>query len=133
MAVGWVAAATLATATGVGAVTVIGRGLSGPSGEVMTAGEIERALASAPPPASASPAVQPTPPGERLYQSPGGTVTARCDGDRALLTSWTPANGYSLREVEKSDAEVSFARGDSRIDVEVTCSAGVPVFTLDTD
>jgi len=138
MAAGWVAAAVLATATGVAGIAVIGRGLSGPTGELMSAEDIERALATAPTPASATPSAQPsaTPAGEKLYQSPGGVVIARCDGDIAVITSWTPANGYRFREVDNErgrEAEVSFERDEQRVDVEVTCPAGQPVFTLDTD
>ena len=142
MAAGWVAAAVLATATGVAGVAVIGRGLSGPTGELMSAEEIDRALAAAPAPPTATPSAAPsatpsaTPDGEKLYQSPGGTVTARCEGNIAVITSWTPANGYRFREVDNErgrEAEVSFERDEQRVDVEVTCPAGQPVFTLDTD
>ena len=139
MAAGWVAAAVLATATGVAGIAVIGRGLSGPTGELMSAEEIDRALAAAPTTASSatpSPSPAATPDGEKLYQSPGGTVTARCERNVAVITSWTPANGYRFREVDDErgrEAEVSFERDEQRVDVEVTCPAGQPVFTLDTD
>ena len=79
MAAGWVAAPALATATGVAGIAVIGRGLSGPTGELMSAEEIDRALAATParpaasasasPPASPSATPSATPDGEKLYQS----------------------------------------------------------------
>ena len=63
-------------------------------------------------------------------------MTARCEGNIAVITSWTPANGYHFREVDDErgrEAEVSFERDEQRVDVEVTCPSGRPVFTLDTD
>jgi hypothetical protein len=141
MAAGWVAAAVLATATGVAAVAVIGRGLSGPAGEVMSAEEIDRALSAAPPVPIPTPTASPTattgtPAGATLFRSAGGAVTARCEGRTAVIVSYAPANGYGLRELDRprgAEAEVSFERGDRRVKVEVTCPAGAPVFAEEVD
>jgi eukaryotic-like serine/threonine-protein kinase len=143
MAAGWVAAAVLATATGVAGVAVIGRGLSGPSGELMSAEEIDRALAGAPtttpptprpalpsPSASASASAST----DAVRRTPGGTVTARCEGPEAVIVSWAPANGYAFRELDRRrgvEAEMSFEHGDERVKVEVTCPAGKPVFAVE--
>jgi serine/threonine-protein kinase len=145
MAAGWVAAAVLATATGVAGVAVIGRGLSGPSGELMSAEEIDRALAGAP--TTAPPTPRPTSPSpsasaaastpasaSAVHRTPGGTVTARCEGREAVIVSWAPANGYAFRELDRRrgvEAEMSFERGDERVKVEVTCPAGEPVFAVE--
>jgi hypothetical protein len=124
MAAGWVAAAVLATATGVAGVAVIGRGLSGPTGELMSADDIDRALAAGPiasPSATSVPTATATAPSvpasaDEAFRSPGGTVTAHCEGDVAVIVSFAPANGYLFRELDRA---------------EVTCPAGRPQFSVD--
>jgi hypothetical protein len=143
MAAGWVAAAVLATATGVAGVAVIGRGLSGSTGELMSADDIDRALAAGPtasPSATSVPTATATAPSvpasaDEAFRSPGGTVTAHCEGDVAVIVSFAPANGYRFRELDRArgvEAEVSFERSDEhQVKVEVTCPAGRPQFSVD--
>jgi hypothetical protein len=146
MAAGWIAAAVLATVTGVAGVAVIGRGLSGPTGELMSADDIDRALAESGPTASPSATSAPTATAtatapsvpasaDEAFRSPGGTVTAHCEGDVAVIVSFAPANGYRFRELDRArgvEAEVSFERSDEhQVKVEVTCPAGRPQFSVD--
>jgi hypothetical protein len=149
MAAGWLLAAVLATAVGIAAVGVIGRGLTEPAGEQMTGPEIERELAKADrrsPGPSESPTPAPSASGVRkLFTTPAGTVLARCVGNTAELLSWSPANGYRLDEVDRrrgAEAEVTFVRGDDddedegdddadRVKVKVTCVDAVPRMELD--
>ncbi|MGH3656291.1 MAG: hypothetical protein ACRDUA_06505 [Micromonosporaceae bacterium] len=149
MAAGWLIAAVVATGIGIAAVGVIARGLTQPAGDLMSRDEINRELAS-PGPAtspsggsSSSPSPDPSATGNRkLFTTPAGTVLARCDGEIAELVSWSPANGYRLREVDPRrgiEAEVSFVRGEDddddddsqRVKVKVTCENGVPRMRLD--
>ena len=61
-------------------------------------------------------------------------MTARCEGPEAVIVSWAPANGYAFRELDRRrgvEAEMSFERGDERVQVEVTCPAGKPVFAVE--
>jgi len=146
---GWLLAALAATGTGLAAVQVIGAGLTGPAGEVRSPDEVARALAATSGSVGPGPATSPgastgspgpgTPaPGgsghgpRQLLSTPGGTVVAECDGRTVWLTSWTPAQGYRVGEVERGpddDAEVTFHGSDERIEVEVECVAGRPVPT----
>lgn len=65
-----------------------------------------------------------------LERTPGRLVV-ECDGDQALLTSWSPNPGYRVDDVVRGPAtEVSvWFESDSFDDVEVvvTCQAGEPV------
>jgi hypothetical protein len=142
VAAGWLLAAVLATAVGIAAVGVIGRGLTEPVGESMSGDQIDRALASAGEPSgvpSAAPPSSPAPErsgsrGRKLFTTPAGTVLARCDGQTAELLSWSPANGYHLRELDRrrgTEAEVTFERDGQRVKLKVTCRGGVPQLRLD--
>ena len=144
MVAGWLVAAAAATATGVAAVAVIGDSIAGPTGDVLSASDIERRLEQASP----TPAVAPTgtpspaPPTRTATATPGRTATrvhdnvaarvvAHCEGSIAVLDTWAPKNGYGLRELDRprgTEAEVSFQRNGQRVDVKVTCSGGVPRF-----
>ena len=152
--IGWLLAAVAATVTGLAAVQVIGAGLTGPAGEVRSADEVARALTAPAPsgPATVTPSgpatMEPSgstvrPPGvsptatsssalasRRVLSTPGGTVVAQCDGGNVLLISWTPAQGYRVREVDQGPddkAELTFAGSGSKIEAEVRCLAGEPV------
>jgi len=82
--VGWLAAAVLGTLTGLAAVNVIGDGVTGPSGEVLSADRVAAELASSDPAAGAatpptsptSSPVSPTPPASSPDASPAGTPGA---------------------------------------------------------
>lgn len=143
MATGWLLAAAAATATGVAAVHVIGESLAGPTGEVLSAGDIERRLAEAgtpSPPATTSPATATAAPTTNpagrdvIKRTTAGQVFARCEDSTAVLGTAVPANGYQVREVDRArgaEAEVTFERGGQRVKVKVTCPGGVPRFEVE--
>ncbi|MEU4572900.1 hypothetical protein ACBI99_26000 [Nonomuraea sp. ATR24] len=133
----WAATAVAATGAAVAVLGLVGGALTGSSGEVMTQDEARAALATAsarqPAPATTTPgpSAQPTSQGGEFVRSPGGTVIASCDGDRATLRSWSPAQGYSVDGVEPGPAlevQVEF-EADEGEDVELTigCRGGRPV------
>ncbi|MEV0395736.1 septum formation initiator [Polymorphospora rubra] len=148
---GWLAAVAAATLTGVGALNVIGAGITGGSGgEVYSQERIARDLALPPsvaapsagptgtpapgPTASVAPTTSPDP--RHALFTPGGTVVARCVGDEAELTSWTPAQGYGASDFDRGpddDAEVTFDGPGGSFEVTVTCADGTPKATWELD
>ena len=64
----------------------------------------------------------------------GGTVLARCTGDRPEVVSATPAQGFRV-QTEDDDAgpRVRFRAGHSRFEVSLRCVDGRPVGDVRTD
>ena len=153
-AAGWIAAAVAAIGIGLAGVQTIGAGITDDTGnDVLSAEQAARELAAAGPqpttrsaeptvpPASppASPSASPAPSEgtERVFSGTGGTVRVRCLPGGAELISWSPAQGYGVKEYRQGPAEyaeVRFERagggkgkgsGDSR--VRITCVGGSPV------
>jgi hypothetical protein len=143
VAAGWLGAAVLAVAVGLGAIGVIGSGLTAGSTPALSAAEVERQLgAGSPAPAAAasigdspSPAPSATDPpeqGEPVAKSTrGGTVVARCTATGAEIVTMSPAQGFAVHEKDQgpqAEAEGEF-RGSSddhdRVKVTATCPAGV--------
>ena len=137
MAAGWLGAAVLAVLVGLGAVSVIGNGLtSDGSTPALSAADVDRQLreatpapsASAPAPTGTSPAgTEPTAESTR-----GGTVVARCVGTQAEIVAMSPAQGFAVHEKDQGpqdDAEGEF-RGSAdehdRVKITVTCAGGHP-------
>jgi hypothetical protein len=142
---GWLVAAVAATVTGLAAVRVIGAGITGPAGELVSA-DVARSLAAATPspvgptaapvrPTVTATAARPTattpsatPGASRVVASPGGTVVARCDGATAVLVTWAPAQGYRVKRADQQPgddhARVTFEGSGGRVEVDVRCAAG---------
>ncbi|PSL00793.1 hypothetical protein CLV63_101269 [Murinocardiopsis flavida] len=150
---GWCVAAVVAVAVGVTAVTLLGTGITSDSVEPVSQESAQRELdsdraaqrtppvspgASAP---SSSPSQEPAPPDgaqtnpdarkgpTKVLQSDGGSVAAYCAGDRAVLAWWTPAQGYSVDDVEPGpddDVSVEFEHGENDVDMRITCAKGAP-------
>ncbi|MEQ4210023.1 hypothetical protein [Actinopolymorpha sp. B9G3] len=149
---GWLAVATVAVTVGVLAISLLGRGLTDGTSQPLSSDAVARALAKASaeatpeptavrpePSTSATPTGEPptTPPvGEEgstpavtSFPSRGGTVLARCDGDQAYLTSWSPHPDFETEEAERgpdSTASVEFEGDDVKVKVVVTCVNGRP-------
>lgn len=139
---GWLAAAVTATAVGVGAVNIIGTGITrGSGGEIYSQERIARELASAPAPASPAPTTaaptQTVPQGSRrALSTPGGVVVAECFGGSVTLVSLTPAQGYQVDDLDRgpdTEAEVTFEGAGGEVEVKVRCEAGQPVVTWEAD
>jgi hypothetical protein len=136
-ALGWVAAAVVATLIGMGGIRLIGDSLTTTPGGVLDQQDVAKALAaSGPPSPSASvsstptPTSTPTPSGrERGFSSAGGSVVAGCRDGRPYLVNWSPAPGYRVtrQETESEHADVRFEGSAGRSEIRVTCSGDTPV------
>ncbi|GII01488.1 hypothetical protein [Planobispora takensis] len=128
---GWLATAALTTLTGIWAVSLIGTDITGQAVRSMTLREVEQALTSpSPPPAVAFPSPSGPYAATGNFAYAEGSVAAACDAGRALLLSWTPAQGYGVEEVERGPAatvSVVFESDDRSAAVQVTCPSGTPV------
>jgi hypothetical protein len=156
VAAGWLGAAVLAVLVGLGAISVIGNGLTSGSTPALSAADVDRQLreqtptTSAPAPTGTEPAgtepagteptesTEPTgtmPPAETeptADSTRGGTVVARCVGTRAEIVAMSPAQGFAVHEKDQGpqdDAEGEF-RGSAddrdRVKISVTCADGRP-------
>ncbi|MEV1170321.1 hypothetical protein [Nonomuraea sp. NPDC049784] len=150
----WAATAVAATAAAVGVLTLLGTGLTGDSGRVLSQAEVHAALNTATQfatdapgnaaepttaltpstPSTAAPSQTPQPSGAsqgKLIRSPGGTVIASCAGDLVTLRSWSPAQNYSVDKVEPGparEARVEFEQDEGEdVELKITCSSGQPV------
>ncbi|MEQ7128588.1 hypothetical protein ABN034_29190 [Actinopolymorpha sp. B11F2] len=157
---GWLAVAAVAVTVGVLAISLLGRGLTDGTSQPLSSDAVARALAKASaeatsgssspgPEANTSPTTTGTPPptppagGEAGGSTPavtnipsrGGTVIARCDGDQAYLTSWSPHPDFETEEAERgpdSTASVEFEGDDVKVKVMVTCVNGRPKAETET-
>lgn len=138
-ALGWIAAAVLATLIGMGGIRLIGDSLTSTPGGVLDQQEVAKALAAEPSPGlpSGLPSVSPPSPStaqstgsQRAFSSAGGSVVAGCHGEQAYLVSWSPAPGYRVTQQEGGPGEhveVRFEGSGGRSEIRVTCSGGNPV------
>ncbi|MDP9861825.1 MULTISPECIES: hypothetical protein [Streptosporangium] len=130
---GWLAAAALTTVASTWAVSLIGVHITGQVVQPMTFSEVERALVSA----TGNPVLAaPAPPGRamatREFSYGQGAVVTACDAGRAVLLSWSPAQGYGVDRVERGPApavSVEFTSGGESTTIRVTCPAGAPAAT----
>ena len=133
----WAAAVGAALVVGLTAVGAIGAGLLGPGQQPLTPAEVDARLASAEPsppapepPATAGPQVG----SPDVIATAGGTVLARCTGDRPEVVSATPAQGFRVQtEDDDGGPRVRFRAGQTRIEVNLTCADGRPVAAVATD
>ncbi|MBB5778450.1 hypothetical protein [Nonomuraea jabiensis] len=135
----WVATAVAATGAAVAVLALLGTGLTGDSGHVLSPAEVRAALNTATQRATGTPADDATPaPGTpsqtaqgKLLRTPGGTVIASCEGDLVTLRSWSPAQNYSVDHVEPGPArraKVEFEPEEGvDVELEIACSDGLPV------
>ncbi|AWS43317.1 hypothetical protein [Streptosporangium sp. 'caverna'] len=135
---GWLATALVATAAGVTVLNVLGGSLTGAGGHALTPEEVRAELAAASPrPPLPSSADSPGPAAHtKVLSTGGGTVVAVCRDGLVRLRSWSPAQGYSVDDVEPGparQAEVEFESGRSELKVEVRCGAdGLPVHLVES-
>lgn len=68
--------------------------------------------------------------GTRLFSAVGGTALARCTPSGAYLVSWSPAQDYSVADVQRGPAstvDVRFVGGSRDSEIAVRCGGdGVP-------
>ncbi len=66
------------------------------------------------------------------FTTKGGTVVASCTGDRMVVGSIRPRNGWSLeREVEGDHLEVHFKASEDEVEIKIRCRDGVPTEVQD--
>src|SRR5262245_32303483 len=152
--IGWLAVAAAAIGTGLGAVQVIGSGISAGAGtDVIPPAQAARDLEAAgplpssgltPSPSTSQPASPaPEPSNRRSLAGPAGSIIAGCAPAGAVLISWTPAQGYSVERHDSGPgeyAEVRFradgissgGRGNGDVRVRVRCVQGEPVAEWDS-
>ena len=134
----WAAAVGAALVVGLTAVGAIGAGLLGPGQQPLTPAEVDARLASADPatpaPGTAATAAGPQVGSPEVIATAGGTVLARCTGDRPEVVSATPAQGFRVQtEDDDGGPRVRFRAGQTRIEVNLTCADGRPVAAVATD
>ncbi|RSM52629.1 hypothetical protein DMB66_39925 [Actinoplanes sp. ATCC 53533] len=150
VAAGWLGAAVLAVLVGLGAISVIGNGLTSPETRPLSAAEVADELArqiTGSPSASAGTGARPSSPpapattaATRTFPTRAGTVVGRCAGTRPEVVSMSPRQGYELHEQDRGpqedDAEGEFrGLGDraDRVKFEIVCPGGVPTLVEDHD
>lgn len=150
----WLLGAATATGASMLAVSLLGQGITGTSGILLTPAAVNRALASetarpagpasrdqaggpAPTPlATGRPGPAATvaapPPAATVLTSSGGDVMASCLASGAYLDSWSPLSGYEVGDVTRGPARtarVAFTSPGGTVTMAVSCSAGVPSAT----
>lgn len=158
---GWLLATVVAVGLGIFATGLIGRGLAPGAIQPLDQDRVGPALASAnartggtatgrpadptapsPSPASSAGAGSSgRPPASgtavRTIRSPGGSVVARCAGDRVELLRWTAAQGFgvddNLRSGPSTEARIKFESDEQEYRIRVRCEAGVPVGAVTAD
>jgi hypothetical protein len=145
--VGWLGAALLAVLVGLGAINIIGNGLTSPETRPLSAAEVADELArqitvspsatagtGARPSPSVSPSVSPSA-ATRSFPTSAGTVVGRCAGSRPQVVSMSPRQGYEVHD--QDDAEGEFrGRGDDdddRVKFEIVCRGGGPVLVQERE
>ncbi|WP_328468438.1 hypothetical protein OHA21_51800 [Actinoplanes sp. NBC_00393] len=130
LAAGWLFAAVLAVLVGVVGIGLVGADLTTRQGGAPVSQEqVEREL-EAIGPAPTSPSASPSPsvsssgnPTSRSFPTRGGTVVADCE----RILSMSPAQGFAVHEQDDDEGEFrSVEDNDVRVDVDLTCEAGVP-------
>jgi hypothetical protein len=139
---GWLGAVVVAVLVGLGAINVIGAGLTSSGDRPRTAAEVRRKLAELPdssPPATTTPtapAYPTTPPHlSRSFTTRGGTVVAGCESAGATIRSMSPASGFAVHE--KTSGAAAQAEGEfrgtsgnhNRVRFTITCAGGTPVLS----
>jgi hypothetical protein len=138
---GWSVAAVVAIGAGVVAISELGEGITGRSGQSLTPAQVRRALASPYRTPAPAPSTTPSPTGgpegvSHGFSTTGGSVVARCTDAGAYLVSWSPDQGYSADGADRGPAravELTFESGSTEITARITCDAHGPVLTTTRD
>ena len=97
-----------------------------PEGDVETEGQLD----------SVGDGDNPTSKHERIINTEGGTVMARCDGDQAELVWWVPEQGFVIDDLDRGpddDVEIEFENEHVEIEIEVECKNERPIPDIDVD
>jgi hypothetical protein len=144
-AAAWTVGAAVSIAVGLLALSLVGPGLRDAGIDTLPpqeSGDLLSATHSPPPSAVVDPTLSaPTSsshaaPTDRMVNTAGGSLVARCSQSGAFLVYWTPAPGYRADNVRRGPAptvHISFAGTGREISVDVRCVAGSPVATTRSD
>ena len=148
--VGWLGAALLAVMVGLGAINIIGNGLTSPETRPLSAAEVADELArqitvspsatagtgarpSPSPSVSASPSASPSA-ATRSFPTSAGTVVGRCAGGRPEVVSMSPRQGYEVHDQDNDEGEFRGRDdGHDRVKFEIVCRGGVPALVQERD
>ncbi|GAB3963831.1 hypothetical protein GCM10029978_022910 [Actinoallomurus acanthiterrae] len=152
--VAWTATASGAVIAGLGAISVIGEGITDRTVDPMTSAQVREELAR-PEPTTPPPTPSPgrttrrpksslrttAPPAAgivRSLSSSGGDVLVRCVRGSAYLLSWSPRQGYGAGEVRRGPADSVFVKfesesGKHEMTMLVTCRDGRPVAAVHSE
>ncbi|MEU4482716.1 septum formation initiator [Micromonospora sp. NPDC023966] len=144
-AAGWLATTIAATLVGLAAIQLVGVGITGTPGGVRDERDVARALASPAPvtatPAESATAATPTaatsrPPAaggsRRTFVTDGGSAVAECGPAGVRLVSWSPAQGYRVKDADRGPddhVEVRFVGAEGEHELRVRCRGSEPVAT----
>jgi hypothetical protein len=151
VAAGWLGAAVLALLVGLGAISVIGAGLTGDSTPALSAADVDKQLREQPstsaalgenpspgagPSATAarpSPTKEPAGPASpAVKRTRGGTVVARCVGAGAEIVTMTAAIGFNVHEKQGAEGEFrSSSDNHDRVKIRVSCAGGSPSISVE--
>ncbi|UOX90266.1 hypothetical protein MUY14_06470 [Amycolatopsis sp. FBCC-B4732] len=134
MAAAWLLAAAATAGVGTVALDVVGAGILGPQNQPLSAGDVARALETLPASSTSAPVppattTAPGAPEPRGLTVPGGSLVAKCTGDRVELLSWSPAPGFRADDVDRgpaATASVKFKDDGTENVVLVSCRDGEP-------
>ena len=145
VAAGWLGAAGLALLVGLGAISVIGAGLTGDSTPALSAADVDKQLRAQPSasaalganpsptateptsePTTAEPTTEPASPAKpAVKRTRGGTVVARCVGGSAQIVTMTAAIGFAVHEKQGAEGEFrSSSDNHDRVKIRVSCAGG---------
>ena len=136
---GWIAGAATATAVGLFALSAIDLGPMGAASTPQLPATVSDVSSSGPSVSpQATPSLAPSPeqdnPIERVLNSVGGSVVARCSTAGAYLVSWSPAQGYKAEDVRRGPAKavkVEFEHHNGgRTVMTVRCVGGTPELSV---
>ncbi|MEU8272404.1 hypothetical protein AB0B89_35290 [Sphaerisporangium sp. NPDC049002] len=162
---GWLVVGLVATGAGIVVTAFLGESITGSASRALSPAEIRRSLDASPSPSplatgdgsgagtaspsgtesaaarpSASASVSPSASAARgqtkVFSARGGTVVARCAGGLVTLRSWTPAQGYEVKDAERGPRDkvrVRFESQDARTEIETRCSGDHPTATIKND
>ncbi|MFC4584637.1 hypothetical protein [Sphaerisporangium corydalis] len=159
---GWLVVVLIATGAGIVVTAFLGETITGSAGRALSPADVRRSLDALPSPsrketspagdgsdtpaparpsATASPSTPPsgagtTSGGRKVISARGGVVVARCDGGLVTAQSWTPAQGYEVKDAERGPRDkvrVRFESGGARTEIEVRCAGGRPVPSIKED
>lgn len=126
----WLAGTLVATGVGLGAIAMVGDGLTTDGAPPLSSREVDQALGAGGGGPAPAPTGQATPVALRSFRVAGvGSVVARCVPRGVEALSWSPERGFRSDDVRPgpaAEAVVVFEGSDRDVRVSLRCVDGVP-------